>query len=264
MCEVCQEYKEGYEFKVDLAKGHTEVDDMGVSATCTGNGLTAGKHCTTCGEVTVKQREIPASGHKIVQVEAKEASCTQAGNTSVQKCSMCGVIYVGEEIPALGHLNEDGDISCDRCGVSAEQYLTDPSEFKVGKWYRFYVDLNDPTSEAYIKINLQYDGSFDGWYKELGDEHGTDMPFVQIGVSSENQGGYIYWGEKRLTADFEIIAGDGYVDIYLAEGNFGRTADSNSPEIYFEINTYTEVLEVFSTNGGYVAVLDEEIMGYEM
>lgn len=104
VCEVCETYKEGYEFKADLAKGHTEEDDAAVAATCTETGLTAGKHCTTCGEVTVPQRVTAALNHTIVQVEAKDATCTETGTTAGQKCSTCGTVYTGcEEIPMKEH-----------------------------------------------------------------------------------------------------------------------------------------------------------------
>ena len=39
---------------------HTVVVDAAVPATCTQTGLTEGKHCSDCGEVLVKQTEIPA------------------------------------------------------------------------------------------------------------------------------------------------------------------------------------------------------------
>lgn len=269
-CEVCETYKEGFEFKADLAKGHTEEDDEAVAATCTETGLTAGKHCSTCGEVIVKQSFLPALNHTIVQVEAKVATCMEDGNTAGQKCSTCGTVYVGcEVLPSFGgHVNENGDELCDTCGVSVVRRITSATEFEMGKWYRFYIDTTNPNSEAYITFNLiRGDGGFDGWYKEVGTDLSVDLPQITIGISSGVTGGYIYWGEdgsERLQVDATIVAGENYIDIYFQEGSFHATSDGVNPEIYFELTSSTEVLEVFSSNGGYVAVLDETIMGYEL
>ena len=60
-------------------KAHTEVLVPGKDATCTEKGLTAGKKCSVCGEVTVAQTEVAATGHKLTKVEAKEATYTAAG-----------------------------------------------------------------------------------------------------------------------------------------------------------------------------------------
>ena len=45
------------------ALGHSEVIDSAVEPTCDKNGLTEGKHCTTCGINTVPQVTIASQGH---------------------------------------------------------------------------------------------------------------------------------------------------------------------------------------------------------
>ena len=66
----------GYSYKADetAAKGHTEVIDAAVEATCTTAGKTEGKHCSVCGEMLVAQEEIPAKGHT---EEIGRASCRE-------------------------------------------------------------------------------------------------------------------------------------------------------------------------------------------
>lgn len=41
------------------AKGHTPVEDAAVAATYTKTGLTAGSHCSVCGEVLTAQQVVP-------------------------------------------------------------------------------------------------------------------------------------------------------------------------------------------------------------
>ena len=127
-------------------KGHTEVVDAAVSASCTQTGKTEGSHCSECGEVICAQEEIPKTPHnyeervtkpatcqetgiktktcrecqaeetgeiaKIPHTEeidpAVAASCTQAGKTEGSHCSECGeVIRAQEEIPKMPHNYEE-------------------------------------------------------------------------------------------------------------------------------------------------------------
>ncbi len=69
-CACGDSYVDNY---VD-AKGHTEVVDAAVAATCTKTGLTEGKHCSVCNEVLVKQETVPMSEHKF-----ENGVCTVCG-----------------------------------------------------------------------------------------------------------------------------------------------------------------------------------------
>ena len=90
------------------AAGHAEEFIPAVEATCTEEGLTAGKICSVCGEVTVEQKAVAALGHKEVVVSGKAATCTENGLTAGKKCSVCFEITVEqEEIPAMGHTESD-------------------------------------------------------------------------------------------------------------------------------------------------------------
>ncbi len=85
-------------------KGHTEVIDAAVPATCTETGLTEGKHCSVCDTVIVAQEIVPAKGHTKVVDAAVPATCMEDGLTEGAHCSECGTVLVKPEtVPADGH-----------------------------------------------------------------------------------------------------------------------------------------------------------------
>ena len=73
------------------AKGHTEVVDKAVAATCTADGYTEGKHCSVCNAVIKAQEKIAATGHKYVETVV-EPSYSNRGYT-LYECSVCGYCY---------------------------------------------------------------------------------------------------------------------------------------------------------------------------
>ena len=73
------------------AKGHTEVVDKAVAATCTADGYTEGKHCSVCNAVIKAQEKIAATGHKYVETVVKP-SYSNRGYT-LYECSVCGYSY---------------------------------------------------------------------------------------------------------------------------------------------------------------------------
>lgn len=89
---------------IDAAKGHTEIVDAAVVATCTETGLTEGKHCDVCNEVIVAQKTVKATGHTLETLEAVAATCESDGKTAGEQCSVCGEVTVAQKtIPATGH-----------------------------------------------------------------------------------------------------------------------------------------------------------------
>ena len=92
--------------------GHTEAIDDAIAPTCVKTGLTEGKHCSVCGEVTLAQKIVDALGHTEVVDKVIKSDCTNAGLTEGSHCSVCDEILVAqEEIPALGHAVLDWKIS---------------------------------------------------------------------------------------------------------------------------------------------------------
>ncbi len=84
------------------ALGHTEETIPGKTATCTEDGLTEGKKCSTCGEILVAQEVIPAAGHSFGDWEEKQpATCTEDGYMA-RVCAVCD-FEERQTIPAFGH-----------------------------------------------------------------------------------------------------------------------------------------------------------------
>ena len=84
------------------AKGHTEVIDEAVAATCTEPGKTEGKHCSVCNEVLVAQTVIPAKGHSWNEGEITTAPTCKDKGVKTFTCTVCNTTKT-EEVSATGH-----------------------------------------------------------------------------------------------------------------------------------------------------------------
>ncbi len=144
VCTKC----DAAEIQEIAAKGHTEVIDEAVEATCTEKGLTEGSHCSVCGEVLKAQEEVealdhdwqlkevkkeptctaegeslyvckrcdaekteavPKVDHTFVKDEVIPATCTEGGKTGGEHCSVCGLVLTAQkDLPPLGHRWDDG------------------------------------------------------------------------------------------------------------------------------------------------------------
>ena len=140
-CSVCG--KELSRRTVLLEKlPHEEVTVAGQAPTCTENGLTEGKQCTICGQMTAARQPISAVGHTDAdrnyrcdtcgeklctdhQVEVLSGyapTCTETGLTDGTRCGICGeVLSAQQTLAALGHTPETvrgQDASCTRDGLT--------------------------------------------------------------------------------------------------------------------------------------------------
>ena len=137
-CQVCGKVEiiwQDPDFKECEEGKHEIVNDPARAATCTVNGLTAGKHCVVCGKILAQQTVIPALGHTEVVDEGKEATCTEAGLTEGKHCSVCSEVLVKqEEIPALGHtevVDEGKAATCTEAGLTEGKHCSVCSEILV-------------------------------------------------------------------------------------------------------------------------------------
>lgn len=72
------------------ALGHTETADAAVAPTCTTDGLTAGSHCSVCGEVFTAQEVVPAAHDWAQTALLESATCFTYGKEH-RACRVCGV-----------------------------------------------------------------------------------------------------------------------------------------------------------------------------
>ena len=115
VCSVCgMEYGELAPHVFDQKVATAEY--LASEATCTQKATYY--YSCVCGEKgteTFEHGEL--AEHTAVEIPAVEATCTQSGMTAGSKCSVCGEILVApEEIAPLGHVDENDDELCDRCG----------------------------------------------------------------------------------------------------------------------------------------------------
>ena len=144
-CSVCGYVEESTHVYVEMIP-HTVVIDPAVPPTCKSVGKEEGSHCSACGEVFVKQKEIPKLTHiegepVIKNYEAPD--CVNDGQYyNYYYCSLCGDFMSSSlvSIPALDHdyvvdpavaptCTETGLTEgkhCDRCGkITVAQTVVD-------------------------------------------------------------------------------------------------------------------------------------------
>ena len=148
-CNICNIDNSGL-----ATTGHAEVIDASVDPTCTTTGLTEGKHCSACGEISLAQEVIPALDHKWVPADctnpktcdrcgetegkslghaevidqAVNATCTTTGLTEGKHCSVCEEILVAQEIiPVLDHtevIDSAVAASCTTAGLTEGKHCS--------------------------------------------------------------------------------------------------------------------------------------------
>ena len=157
-CTICKETK----IESIPANGHREVSDMAVPATCTEDGLTEGKHCSTCNIVLTVQQTILATGHSVVTDPSVAANCTQDGLTEGRHCETCGEVLLAQEtVLATGHSDTTpADNRCDICGARMKEAVLRfrTISLKGNIAINYYMDLSDEVAKdenAYMLFTME-------------------------------------------------------------------------------------------------------------
>lgn len=124
VCSVCGDIKD----EIVPAKGHDEEIYPGTAADCTLTGLSDGKKCKVCGEITAEPQQTPALGHDFVMQPDKSnsATCTENGYEFLA-CSRCEAVDQ-RQTTATGHSYGDWTVTkeptCDKQGTKTRTCVT--------------------------------------------------------------------------------------------------------------------------------------------
>ena len=130
---TCSKCNDTYVADYVDAKGHTEVTDDAVAATCTTTGLTEGKHCSVCNTVIVAQTVTEKLGHSYSASVTTAPGCETTG-VRTYTCTVCAEGTEGhsytEEIAATGHSYTSAvtkEATCTAAGIRTYTCANDSS-----------------------------------------------------------------------------------------------------------------------------------------
>ena len=180
---------------------HEEVVDTGYAATCTTDGLTDGKHCSICGEVTEEQNVIPAFGH----TPGDAATCTEA-----QICTVCQAVVVEAKGHKHVHAVEGKNIvnKCS-CGdvestIASNVVLLKPNSNWKQDNARFAVYLfNNSTNKNEWK-SMTYDSALGVYYVSIPSGY-PNIIFCRMNPSASANNWDNRWNQ---TANLTVPSGD--------------------------------------------------------
>ncbi len=134
----------------------TPVIDAAKDATCTETGLTAGSHCSVCGEVLEAQTVVPATGHTAgtaVKENENAPTCTATGSyDNVTKCTVCGEELSRETVtvPVIDH-SYNAEVTDPTC--TAKGYTTYTCSVCGDTYVDNYVDMVPHTLKTIPAVN---------------------------------------------------------------------------------------------------------------
>ena len=123
----------------DIPKtSHTAVTDEGYASSCTEKGLSDGSHCSVCGDVLVKQEELPLASHTEETIPATDKK------TEGKRCSVCGTVLVRQE-----WIIENNYASVESYdGIYGYDYLGTMT--KGESLQRFYLDIDAAADKFHV------------------------------------------------------------------------------------------------------------------
>lgn len=89
--------------------GHTIVIDKAIAVTCTSNGLTEGKHCSTCDIILTEQTVVKSTGHNMTSKKLTE----NEQEYTLHYCTKCDYSYEeGKPVTDKLKYKSNGDGTC--------------------------------------------------------------------------------------------------------------------------------------------------------
>ena len=86
----------------DIPHTHTVVTDEAIQPTCTEAGATAGKHCSSCGEIILEATTVPATGHTYSEWTVTVPPTETESGTKSRECQVCHATETGI-VASLSH-----------------------------------------------------------------------------------------------------------------------------------------------------------------
>ncbi len=186
---------------------HTVVEDAAVEATCTEPGLTAGSHCSVCGETIVAQEPIDALGHTEVEDAAVDATCSEDGLTAGSHCEVCDEVIVAQEtVAATGEHNYVKHV-CTVCStIEAGNHVA-----TVADALTYAEGVNVVITGTVSSIYQAYDSYYGNISVYIADETGTILAYrltgnVGVGDKITVTGAITpYYGVNQLAAGCTFV-----------------------------------------------------------
>ncbi len=210
-------------------------------------------HCTVehCGET--KTEPVAALQHDLKTVAAQAATCKDAGWNEYQQCSRCDY-NTKVVISALGHIDENNDGNCDRCGnpmgaplqgaggwletmyVETNQFAaadvaevswTGAMNGSMGPGNRFGYDMDYLVRTLNGKTRIDIPGVRAGTYTlTVTTEAGASYVAENIEVQAHDRSGYAHWNYTEGVGAYrdDGILKDEAIVIYVTEENKNTVA----------------------------------------
>ena len=193
------------------ATGHTEVMDNAVNPTCATTGLTEGTHCSTCNEVLLEQKVVPALHHNYQVSEHLDATCENNGYTTYV-CSNDSTHTYTDTHKATGHtevMDAAVNPTCTTTGLTegthcstCNKILVAQTEVAISHNYDNYVCVD--CDYHFYTEGLTFRLSSDETYYLVGGYTGTDLevviPSVYNSKPVRSVGDYAFYECSSLTS----------------------------------------------------------------
>ena len=202
LARVCSKCAQTETSIIPKITSHTEVIDPAISATCTTDGMTEGKHCSVCNETIVAPTTIRKLNHVEVTDPAISATCTTNGKTEGTHCDRCKVVLTPQtEITSLGHQYNDGVITtqaaCNQTGIKTFTCLVQSCNHSYTETY----SLPTYSATELYDLSVKYVGEI-VTYNRSGSE-------LALGT------GFVISTDGKIVTNYHVIDGAYSADITI-------------------------------------------------